>query len=778
LLGLVGRFDRGRELTMRVAIVTPTFVPKMDGIVTCVCNTVEHLRRGGHEVLLAAPQGGPDEWKGARVVAAPGMAMPWYDSMRISTPSSATLRELEKFKPDVIHVLDPWPLNPLGMGALYFARSKNIPVVASYHTHFPSYLPYYRQEFLTDFLWEFLRSFYLDADLVLAPSAAMTGELAAHGIGPIARWSGGVDVELFHPGRRTNAMRERLCSGPGPVLLFVGRLAAEKDVELIRTVLERLPHVRLAIVGDGPHRSLLEKHFAGTPTRFLGALHGEELAAAFASADAFVFPSQTETQGLVVVEAMAAGCPVVAVRAGGIPEMVRDEADAFLFSPGDVEGFVACVQRALEPAEQERLRRRGPERATDWSWRVLTSKLVRVYEAVASRDAERIATLDGIAGVAERHPADLTEIRRQYERAVGQLPALLIPGDTFSLTQAKQSLGGNALATLALLAPFGALVWAASGMADPKAREDGPIEVFANRFSIASVETKARPPRSLRVLSWNIAYGRGPSTDDAGPFSRALIEENLHRIASVIAESGADVACLQEVDFDSARSHEIDQAAFLAQALGWPAVARARTWKRNYVPYPSGPVRRYFGRMDSGQCILSRFPLRDHVRHALPEAEHQPFWFRVFNLKRVLQSVVAEVEGRAIGLFNVHLEVCDRRNREAQAEAVQRLITPALSHPLVLAGDFNSVSTGAAKLNGFPDAPELDFRGEVTLRTLSRLCDALTGAEAAKPTYPAPSPNRRIDHLLVGGGVSVLGAHVIDGGPFLSDHLPIFAELQ
>ena len=146
----------------------------------------------------------------------------------------------------------------------------------------------------------------------------MVDQLRSHCIEQVALWPGGVDADLFHPARRSEEMRARLTEGhpESPLLLYVGRLSAEKDIESLRPMLEALPQARLALVGDGPHRKALELHFAGMPVHMAGFLHGEELARAYASSDIFVMPSRTETLGLVVLEAMCSNLPVVAVRAG------------------------------------------------------------------------------------------------------------------------------------------------------------------------------------------------------------------------------------------------------------------------------------------------------------------------------------------------------------------------------------------------------------------------------------------------------------------------------
>ncbi|MEL6139367.1 MAG: glycosyltransferase, partial [Cyanobacteria bacterium J06628_6] len=166
----------------------------------------------------------------------------------------------------------------------------------------------------------------------------------------------------------------------------------EKEIDRIKPVLKAIPGARLALVGDGPHREELEKHFEGTATHFVGYLGGEELGAAYASADAFLFPSRTETLGLVLLEAMAAGCPTVAANAGGIPDIVTDGANGFLFDPLDEDGAIKATQRLLAArAERELLRRNARMEAERWGWRAATQQLQQFYGDVIAMDLPMVA---------------------------------------------------------------------------------------------------------------------------------------------------------------------------------------------------------------------------------------------------------------------------------------------------------------------------------------------------------------------------------------------------
>jgi glycosyltransferase involved in cell wall biosynthesis len=367
---------------MRIALFTETFLPKVDGIVTRLCHTVEHLQRSGDRVLVISPDGGLTEYKGAKIYGVSGFPLPLYPELKLAIPRPSIGVALEEFQPDLIHVVNP---AVLGLGGLYYAKTLQIPLVASYHTHLPQYLQHYGLGMLEPVMWELIKASHNQAQLNLCTSTAMIEELRSHGVLNLDLWQRGVDTETFHPSLVSEEMRSHLSQGhpESPLLLYVGRLSAEKEIERIKPVLEAIPNSRLALVGDGPHRSALEKHFAGTPTHFVGYLTGKQLGSAFASSDAFVFPSRTETLGLVLLEAMAAGCPVVAARSGGIPDIVTDGANGYLFDPADEQGAIAATLRLLEHQdERETLRHNARVEAERWSWAAATRQLQNYYRAV------------------------------------------------------------------------------------------------------------------------------------------------------------------------------------------------------------------------------------------------------------------------------------------------------------------------------------------------------------------------------------------------------------
>ena len=401
---------------LRIALITETFLPKIDGIVTRLCHTLRHLRAMGHEVLVVAPRG-VTEFEGTPVHGVPGFPFPLYPELKMALPRPSVGRVLKKFKPDIIHAVNP---AVLGVSAFFSSTYDRKPLVVSYHTHLPKYLHYYKLGWLEGTMWRAMRATYNRADLTLATSRAMQMELEAKGIRRVHLWRRGVDTELFHPGRATREMRERLTQGhpEDRLLVYIGRLSAEKEIEQCRAVLEALPGVRLALVGDGPHREKLEQYFAGTRAHFAGFMQGADLGAAFASADAFILPSRTETLGLVLLEAMAAGCPVVTPRAGGTSDIVQDGVTGYLYDPDAPAGAVEAVRRLLFDAEHRaEMGRRARADAEQWGWGAATFQLAQYYRRVLAQEA--------------RLPRQIAERRTSGESTDAICNALLISKATF-----------------------------------------------------------------------------------------------------------------------------------------------------------------------------------------------------------------------------------------------------------------------------------------------------------------------------------------------------------
>jgi glycosyltransferase involved in cell wall biosynthesis len=364
---------------MRIILMTEPFLPKIDGIVTMLTKTVECLRRSGDEVLIFAPSGGPKDLFGAEVVGLPSVPFPLYPELRLALPRASMRMKLKAFNPEIIHLFEP---ALLGVGGLYYSQVLKVPLVISSHTNLPAYLRYYKLGILEKLTWSLMRERHRRSNLNLCTSTVTMNDLNSHGIKDLALWERAVDSNLFGPSAGSVEMRKLLSNSEPekPLLLYVGRLSAEKEIARLRDVIRALPEARLAIVGDGPVRHELERHFKGTHTVFTGYLRGEALANAYASADLFVLPSKTETLGLVLLEAMASGCPVVACRAGGVPDAVQDGFTGFLFEPTDPDGLVNTVKRALSSGtDLDTIRIQARKDVEQHSWEGATDQLRRLY---------------------------------------------------------------------------------------------------------------------------------------------------------------------------------------------------------------------------------------------------------------------------------------------------------------------------------------------------------------------------------------------------------------
>ena len=365
---------------MRISLFTEVFPPKIDGITNRLRHTLRCLSLDGHDLQVFAPGGADETFPYAEVVPVPAVPFSPYPGLMAGLPDPRIGRGLLRFAPDVVHVVGPVCLGVWGTIA---ASSQALPIVSSYHTDLPGYLEGYGLGWARPVVWPLLRLVHNQAHVNLTPSDPTRQELQGHGVRNVGLWRGGVDTELFHPRMRSLAMRERLTEGrpDAPLLLYAGRLAPEKGLDVFERLLDALPEARVALVGDGPARQDLERRFRDRPVHVTGFLEGEELATAFASADVFVMPSTTETLGFVALEAMASGLPVVAADAGGLTEIVHHEDNGLLFDPSDPLQAASHVARMLESRPLRRhLAERGRKAAENQTWQSETRRLVAHYD--------------------------------------------------------------------------------------------------------------------------------------------------------------------------------------------------------------------------------------------------------------------------------------------------------------------------------------------------------------------------------------------------------------
>jgi glycosyltransferase involved in cell wall biosynthesis len=370
---------------MRIALFSEVFLPKLDGIVRTLTKLLEYLAAEGHSSLLFAPSGGPSSYAQTRIVGLDGYRFPLYPELTLVPPTVDVSIDLERYSPEIVHVLGP---TSLGVAGIRHARALGLPIVASYHTDLPGFscrwgLGAFRRPIATALAWV-----HNQADVNLCPSTSARTDLLAMGVREVEIWTRGVDSELFSPQRRSAEWRRRLTGGRSerPLFLFAGRLSPEKRVEWLRPLLDAVPGACLSVVGDGPMRASLERLLAPTPTVFTGWLSGVDLAAAYASADVFVFPGANETFGNAVLEATASGLPVVAPRAGGVLDHVIDGETGLLFDPEDCGAFVMAGRWLAQDAPfRRRLGVAAREQARARTWKAAFQSLLACYARLARR---------------------------------------------------------------------------------------------------------------------------------------------------------------------------------------------------------------------------------------------------------------------------------------------------------------------------------------------------------------------------------------------------------
>lgn len=372
---------------VRIAYVTETWFPSVNGVVTRLAATVSELARRGNQVLVVAPHvSGPGRWRelpGTTVRHVPSVGLPFiYGGQPWGLPLPRVVGLLDRWDPDLVHAVSP---TLLGWAGVVHARRRGLPLVCSYHTNVPRYAHYYHLGFAERPAWALIRRAHRHAHVNLAASEASRDELQAHGVRDVRIWRGAVDLERFHPGHASADLRRRLTGGHPErrVCLYVGRLAAEKGVGRLLPLAAPGGDRHVALVGDGPARAELERAFAGAQATFLGGLSGRDLTAAYASADVFVFPSTTDTLGLVMLEAMASGLPVVAARTPASCSLLDGAPAGDLFDPADAEGLVAAVRRRLRtPLDRRRLADQARGRLATWE-RATAELLTECGRAIA-----------------------------------------------------------------------------------------------------------------------------------------------------------------------------------------------------------------------------------------------------------------------------------------------------------------------------------------------------------------------------------------------------------
>lgn len=379
---------------LHVTLVTETYSPEINGVANTLGRLCDGLRLRGHTVELVRPR-----QDGEAAPAAPqelllcrGWPIPGYPGLQWGQVSMhKLLRRWQRRRPDVLYIATE---GPLGLSALRAARRLGIAVVSGFHTNFPQYSQQYGMGFVTRILTHYLRWFHNRSQLTLVPSVSQKLELERRDFERVELLSRGVDSQLFHPSKRSQALREQWGLQDDEIaVLHVGRLAPEKNLGLLKSSFEALSEsypqrrLKLVVVGDGPQRAALQAQLP--ETIFCGVQRGELLASHYASGDVFLFPSLTETFGNVVLEALASGLAVVAYDEAAAGQHIRHGHNGALAMPGDEEAFIDAARWLLEDSETlRRVRLNARQHASRQGWQSIIDQFERQLYGVCPDQAD------------------------------------------------------------------------------------------------------------------------------------------------------------------------------------------------------------------------------------------------------------------------------------------------------------------------------------------------------------------------------------------------------
>ncbi|MBA3034746.1 MAG: glycosyltransferase family 1 protein [Gammaproteobacteria bacterium] len=374
---------------MRIALVTETYPPEVNGVAMTLGRLADGLRQRGHTLHLVRPRQvrgeQPAMTADLREMLVGSLPLPRYPGLRFGLPAhGALLKSWREQRPDIVHVATE---GPLGWSALTAARRLDLPISSSFHTNFDAYSGHYGIGWMRGSIERYLRHFHNRSQVTLVPTQEIVRRLTSADFQNLKVMARGVDTQLFNPQRRSAALRQQWGADANTlVVATVGRLAAEKNLDLAVFAFDALhrayPNSRLLFVGDGPQKSALA---ARHPEHiFAGMRHGEDLAAHYASADIFLLPSLTETYGNVTLEAMASGLGVVAYASAAALDLIDDGRNGLLAPPGDEQRFIgAAISLAGNAGLLARLRLRAPARVSRLGWDAIHDTFADILEDLA-----------------------------------------------------------------------------------------------------------------------------------------------------------------------------------------------------------------------------------------------------------------------------------------------------------------------------------------------------------------------------------------------------------
>jgi glycosyltransferase involved in cell wall biosynthesis len=396
-----------RSPQLRIAVVTETYPPEVNGVAMTLGRLVNGLQVRNHQIQLIRPRqaidGVPQPTATLTEHLQRGIPLPRYDGLQMGLPAKTALTKLwTKQRPDVVQIATE---GPLGWSALAAANKLRLPVASDFHTNFHSYSSHYGFGLLRRAIVAYLRKFHNKAAVTLVPTEGIRRELAGYGYDNIEIIARGVDTQLFNPGRRSAALRQQWgVSAFDTVVIYVGRVAAEKNLDLVFRAFDAFraaePGAKLVIVGDGPERASWQARRPDVV--FCGTQIGETLAAHYASGDVFLFPSLTETWGNVTIEAMASGLAVVAYDCAAAEEVIRHGETGLKAVPEDADAFVTqAVSLAKQRDTQSRLGRAAAARAAQLSWDAIIDRFEAVLLRLALARSEASVVAPGASAFAE-----------------------------------------------------------------------------------------------------------------------------------------------------------------------------------------------------------------------------------------------------------------------------------------------------------------------------------------------------------------------------------------
>lgn len=369
---------------INVAYFSATMQKDQDGVARVLYHWIERFEKNNMHCIFFSPSLSIKKQANSRIYKVPSVPLPMRKTYRLALPGFFFKKKLDKFKPDLMHINCP---DPSGTDAIAYARKHHIPIVATYHTHFTSYLKYYKMEMLEPFIWSYLRKLYNDCDRVYVPSIPVMKELKANGFRNLVYMPHGVESRSFNKSFRSESWRKELGLKGEIALLYVGRLVWEKDLDILAKAynsLHKRKNVKFIIVGEGPIMDELKTMMPSAI--FLGKLTGKNLATAYASSDIFVFPSTTETFGNVILEAMISGIPCVCANVGGPKGIIKDGFNGMLAKPHDAKDFEKkIVQLIKHPKQREKIADNGLEYANSQTWDKVCHKLFKDYRDVIKK---------------------------------------------------------------------------------------------------------------------------------------------------------------------------------------------------------------------------------------------------------------------------------------------------------------------------------------------------------------------------------------------------------